>query len=119
VSALEQPRFGDDGLVTAVVQDATTSEVLMVAHMNREAWEATLRTRRATFFSRSRQRQWEKGETSGNTMHLQALRIDCDGDAVLLLVHADGPACHTGERTCFFTEVDLASTSAVVNTKVD
>jgi phosphoribosyl-AMP cyclohydrolase len=119
VSALEQPRFGDDGLVTAVVQDARTSEVLMVAHMNREAWEATLRTRRATFYSRSRQRQWEKGETSGNIMHLQAVRIDCDGDAVLLLVHAEGPACHTGERTCFFTEVDLAKDDATVNTKVD
>jgi phosphoribosyl-AMP cyclohydrolase len=114
-----QPRFGDDGLITAVVQDANTSEVLMVAHMNREAWEATLRTRRATFFSRSRQRLWEKGETSGNTMHLRAVRIDCDGDAVLLQVHPDGPACHTGERTCFFTEVDDVSTTTTVNTKVD
>ncbi|MFZ2034832.1 MAG: phosphoribosyl-AMP cyclohydrolase [Candidatus Dormiibacterota bacterium] len=114
-----QPRFGDDGLITAVVQDANTSEVLMVAHMNREAWEATLRTRRATFFSRSRQTLWEKGETSGNTMHLRAVRIDCDGDAVLLQVHPDGPACHTGERTCFFTGVDDVSMGAAVNTKVD
>jgi phosphoribosyl-AMP cyclohydrolase len=105
-----QPRFGADGLVTAVVQDATTAEVLMVAHMNREAWETTLRTRRATFFSRSRQRLWEKGETSGNTMHVRAARIDCDGDAVLLQVDAAGPACHTGERTCFFTEVDSSPT---------
>jgi phosphoribosyl-AMP cyclohydrolase len=101
-----KPRFGDDGLVTAVVQDATTSEVLMVAHMNEAAWEATLRSRRATFFSRSRQRLWEKGETSGNTMHVRDVRIDCDGDSVLLRVHADGPACHTGERSCFFTAVD-------------
>jgi phosphoribosyl-AMP cyclohydrolase len=119
VTAPLQPRFGDDGLVTAVVQDATTSEVLMVAHMNREAWEATLRTRRATFFSRSRQRLWEKGETSGNTMHVRAVRIDCDGDAVLLRVHPDGPACHTGERTCFYTEVDGVADGAAVNTKVD
>jgi phosphoribosyl-AMP cyclohydrolase len=119
VTAPLQPRFDDDGLVTAVVQDATTSEVLMVAHMNREAWEATLRTRRATFFSRSRQRLWEKGETSGNTMHVRAVRIDCDGDAVLLRVHPDGPACHTGERTCFFTVVDGAADGAAVNTKVD
>jgi phosphoribosyl-AMP cyclohydrolase len=103
------PRFGDDGLITAVVQDEATADVLMVAHMNREAWDATLRTRRATFFSRSRQRLWEKGETSGNTMHLRAIRIDCDGDAVLLSVHVDGPACHTGERTCFFTTVDVVS----------
>lgn len=100
-----KPRFGDDGLVTAVVQDATTSEVLMVAHMNEAAWDATRRSGRATFFSRSRQRLWEKGETSGTTMHVRELRIDCDGDSVLLLVHADGPACHTGERTCFFTSV--------------
>jgi phosphoribosyl-AMP cyclohydrolase len=114
-----EPSFGTDGLVTAVVQDATTFEVLMVAHMNREAWEATLRTRRATFFSRSRQRLWEKGETSGNAMHVRAVRIDCDGDAVLLHVDPDGPACHTGERTCFFTEVTTASDAALVNTKVD
>jgi phosphoribosyl-AMP cyclohydrolase len=114
-----EPHFGDDGLVTTVVQDATTGEVLMVAHMNREAWEATLRTRHATFFSRSRQRLWEKGETSGNTMHVRAVRIDCDGDAVLLEVDADGPACHTGERTCFFTAVINASGDALVNTKVD
>jgi len=114
-----QPRFGDDGLITAVVQEANTAEVLMVAHMNRDAWEATLRTRRATFFSRSRQRLWEKGETSGNTMQLHAVRIDCDGDAVLLQVHADGPACHTGERTCFFTEVDDVSNGGIANTKVD
>jgi phosphoribosyl-AMP cyclohydrolase len=114
-----EPRFGDDGLVTTVVQDATTSEVLMVAHMNREAWEATLRTGRATFFSRSRQRLWEKGETSGNTMHVRVVRIDCDGDAVLLEVDPHGPACHTGERTCFFTEVDVVSSDLPVNTKVD
>ena len=113
------PRFGDDGLVTAVVQDAETAEVLMVAHMNREAWEATLRTRRATFFSRSRQRLWEKGETSGNRMHLRTVRIDCDGDAVLLQVHADGPACHTGARTCFFTELEDVSEAGNANTKVD
>ena len=105
MSDVMQPHFGADGLITAVVQDETTSEVLMVAHMNREAWETTLRTRRATFFSRSRQQLWVKGATSGNTMHVRAVRIDCDGDAVLLRVHADGPACHTGERTCFFTAV--------------
>jgi phosphoribosyl-AMP cyclohydrolase len=113
VSDPQQPHFGDDGLITAVVQDATTAEVLMVAHMNREAWEATLRTHRATFFSRSRQRLWEKGETSGNTMHVRGVRIDCDGDAVLVQVDADGPACHTGERSCFFVEVsDVAATES-------
>jgi phosphoribosyl-AMP cyclohydrolase len=101
-----KPHFGEDGLVTAVVQDATSSEVLMVAHMNEAAWEATLRRGRATFFSRSRQRLWEKGETSGNSMQVREIRIDCDGDSVLLRVDADGPACHTGERTCFFTSVE-------------
>ncbi len=106
MSELPEPRFGEDGLVTAVVQDATTSEVLMVAHMNRAAWDATVQHRKATFFSRSRQRLWEKGETSGNTMHVREIRVDCDGDAVLLRVDASGPACHTGERSCFFTMVE-------------
>ena len=95
------PEFGPDGLVTAVVQDATSGEVLMVAHMNREAYDATMASQRATFYSRSRQRLWEKGETSGNVMHVREMRVDCDGDAVLLRVDADGPACHTGERSCF------------------
>ncbi len=89
------------GLVTAVVQDAGTAEVLMVAHMNRDAYEATLVTRRATFWSRSRERLWQKGETSGNTMRIIQVRLDCDGDAVLLLVQSAGPACHTGARSCF------------------
>jgi phosphoribosyl-AMP cyclohydrolase len=115
----QEPRFATDGLVTAVVQNATTSEVLMVAHMNREAWEATLRTGHATFFSRSRQRLWEKGETSGNVMHVRAVRIDCDGDSVLLQVDPDGPACHTGERSCFFMPIQLGSEDASANTKVD
>ncbi|HVC03360.1 MAG TPA: phosphoribosyl-AMP cyclohydrolase [Candidatus Acidoferrales bacterium] len=101
-----EPRFGDGGLITAVVQDAATSEVLMVAHMNRAAWDATRRTGRATFFSRSRQRLWEKGETSGRTMHVHETRLDCDADSVLLLVSPDGPACHTGARSCFFTVVE-------------
>jgi phosphoribosyl-AMP cyclohydrolase len=101
VTEAPQPDFDADGLVTAVVQDATSGEVLMVAHMNRAAWDATLETRRVTFFSRSRRRLWEKGETSGNVMRVREVRVDCDGDAVLLTVDASGPACHTGERTCF------------------
>ncbi|MFN2582983.1 MAG: phosphoribosyl-AMP cyclohydrolase [Candidatus Dormibacteria bacterium] len=96
------PRFDEaSGLITAVAQDAASGHVLMVAHMNREAWEATLRTRRATFYSRSRQRLWEKGETSGNTMHVRSVTLDCDGDAALLSVDPDGPVCHTGDRSCF------------------
>jgi phosphoribosyl-AMP cyclohydrolase len=109
VSEVVEPRFVD-GMVTAVVQDAATHEVLMVAHMNREAWDATRRTGHATFFSRSRQRLWEKGATSGNTMHVHEIRLDCDADAVLLLVSPAGPACHTGERSCFFAVVETDHT---------
>jgi phosphoribosyl-AMP cyclohydrolase len=100
-----EPSFGPDGLVPAIAQDAATGAVLTLAYMNREAWEATLRTRRATFWSRSRQELWEKGATSGNTMHVRDIRLDCDRDAVLLLVDPAGPACHTGATTCFFEEV--------------
>ena len=94
------PDFGR-GLVTAVVQDAATDEVLMVAHMDRDAYQATLRSGRATFWSRSRGRLWEKGETSGNTLRVLEVRLDCDGDAVLLRVELAGFACHTGARSCF------------------
>ena len=89
------------GLLAAVVQDAATDEVLMVAHMDAEAYEATLLSGRATFHSRSRGRLWEKGETTGNTMRVLEIRLDCDGDAVLLRVTPSGPACHTGSRSCF------------------
>jgi phosphoribosyl-AMP cyclohydrolase len=106
VTAAVEPRFGADGLVTAVVQDATSGEVLMVACMNEEAWRATQRSGKATFYSRSRGKLWEKGETSGNVMRVREVWLDCDSDAVLLKVDADGPACHTGERSCFFTRVE-------------
>jgi phosphoribosyl-AMP cyclohydrolase len=105
VTAEVEPAFDAAGLITAVVQDAETGEVLMVAHMNREAWQATRRSGRATFYSRSRQRLWEKGETSGNVMTVVETRLDCDADAVLLRVRPAGPACHTGARSCFFNEV--------------
>ena len=95
-----------DGLVTAVAQDAATREVLMVAHMNRAAWEETLATGRAVYFSRSRGRLWRKGEESGNVQHVRSVRVDCDGDAVLLLVdQVGGAACHEGYPSCFFREV--------------
>lgn len=95
-----EPDF-DAGLVTAVVQDGSSLQVLMVAHMNRAAWHATLETGRATFYSRSRRRLWEKGATSGNVLHVREVRVDCDRDAVLLTVDAAGPACHTGQPSCF------------------
>lgn len=105
MSGRAEPAFGGDGLITAVVQDSATGEVLMVAHMNRDAWEATRRNGLATFYSRSRGRLWQKGESSGNVMHVRDVRLDCDGDAVLLRVEPAGPACHTGERSCFHVEL--------------
>ena len=94
-----------DGLVCAVVQQAGTREVLMVAWMDDEALHRTLTTGRATYWSRSRQAYWIKGETSGHTQHVHEVRLDCDGDAVLLVVDQLGPACHTGAPTCFCRSV--------------
>ena len=93
------------GLIPAVVQEAGTGEVLMVAWMNAEALRKTIETGRAHFWSRSRQSLWEKGETSGHRQHVAAVYADCDRDTLLLLVHREGPACHTGSRTCFFTRL--------------
>ncbi|RJQ88148.1 phosphoribosyl-AMP cyclohydrolase [Amycolatopsis panacis] len=90
-----------DGLIAAVVVEHSTSDVLMMAWMNDEALAATLATRRGTYWSRSRQELWVKGATSGHVQHVREVRIDCDGDTVLLRVDQTGPACHTGERTCF------------------
>jgi phosphoribosyl-AMP cyclohydrolase len=89
------------GLVTAVVQDAASRDVLMVGWMDDEALHRTLTTGRGTFWSRSRQDYWVKGETSGNVQEVREVRLDCDGDTVLLVVDQHGPACHTGDRTCF------------------
>ena len=100
--------FDERGLVPAIVQDAGTGAVLMLAYMDREAVEATLRTREVHFHSRSRGRLWKKGDTSGNVLHLVDLRLDCDGDALLVEVHPAGPACHTGSATCFGPTNDLA-----------
>jgi phosphoribosyl-ATP pyrophosphohydrolase/phosphoribosyl-AMP cyclohydrolase len=94
-------RFDERGLVPAIVQDAATGAVLMLAYMDREALDATLRTREVHFHSRSRDKLWRKGETSGNVLHLVALVPDCDADALLVKVHPAGPACHTGDATCF------------------
>ena len=98
---MEDVRFDERGLVPCVVQDWRTGEVLTLAYMDAEALRLTEETGETHFFSRSRQELWHKGETSGNTQSVRALRYDCDGDAVLALVEPAGPACHTGERTCF------------------
>jgi phosphoribosyl-AMP cyclohydrolase len=100
--ALAEIRFGPDGLVPAIAQQHDTGEVLMLAYMNREAVRATLTEGRACYWSRSRQALWRKGETSGQVQHLREMRLDCDGDTVLLLVEQHGVACHTGRRSCFF-----------------
>lgn len=95
-------KFGPDGLVPAVAQQHDTGEVLMLAWMNRDAVRASLSEGRACYWSRSRARLWRKGDTSGQVQLLRELRLDCDGDAVLLLVDQQGVACHTGRRSCFF-----------------
>ncbi|MEM0443785.1 MAG: phosphoribosyl-AMP cyclohydrolase [Candidatus Caldarchaeum sp.] len=99
---IEELKFKDEqGLVPVVVQDADTKEVLMLAYANPQALRLTMETGRAHFWSRSRQRLWLKGEESGNYQDVVEVRADCDGDAVLYLVHPKGPACHTGAKTCF------------------
>jgi phosphoribosyl-AMP cyclohydrolase len=98
---LARVRFNDDGLVPAIAQQWDSGEVLMLAWMNRESLERTLATGQATYFSRSRQELWVKGETSGHRQRVRSVRLDCDGDTLLLEVDQAGAACHTGERTCF------------------
>ncbi len=99
------PKYGADGLITAVVTDIADGHVLMVGHMNEEALQKTRETGRVTFFSRSRQQLWTKGETSGHYLQLRELRIDCDQDALWVIASPDGPTCHTGERSCFYRRV--------------
>jgi phosphoribosyl-AMP cyclohydrolase len=100
--ALGAIKFGPDGLVPAIAQQHDTGEVLMLAWMNPESVRLTLAEGRACYWSRSRQALWRKGETSGQVQHLKEMRLDCDGDALLLLVDQTGVACHTGRRSCFF-----------------
>ncbi len=108
--------FNSDGLVPAIAQQHDTGEVLMLAWMNREAVAETVRTNRACYYSRSRKKLWRKGEESGHVQVVKELRIDCDGDAILLRVDQTGVACHTGRHNCFFTAVrdDKIQTIAAV-----
>jgi phosphoribosyl-AMP cyclohydrolase len=101
-----RPRFDSAGLLTAIAQDAASGEVLMVAFMDREALEATRATGLAHFHSRSRGRLWMKGESSGHVLRVEAILVDCDQDALVLKVNPAGPACHTGERSCFYRALD-------------
>jgi len=102
---IPQIKFDERGLVPAVVQDAGTGEVLMLAYMNAASLEKTIETGETWFWSRSRARLWHKGETSGNTQRVVSVSLDCDGDTLLVRVEPRGPACHTGARSCFFTEL--------------
>ena len=101
-------KFDDHGLIPAIVQDNATGEVLMFAFMNAESLKRTLETGQVWFWSRSRQELWHKGATSGNTLTVGEIRMDCDEDALLLKVDPAGPACHTGERSCFYRGLDPA-----------
>jgi phosphoribosyl-AMP cyclohydrolase / phosphoribosyl-ATP pyrophosphohydrolase len=100
-AVLDEVRFGDDGLAPAIVQDARSGRVLTLAWLNRESLERTLAEGETWFWSRSREELWHKGATSGNTQAVRSVRLDCDGDAVTILVDPAGPACHTGDETCF------------------
>jgi phosphoribosyl-AMP cyclohydrolase len=108
------PKFDADGLVTAVVTDAETGDVLMIAHMNEEAVRKTIASGEAWYYSRTRKTLWRKGETSGHTQRVAELRVDCDQDALWLKVkQAGGAACHTGRRSCFYRAVPLGKTGSV------
>ena len=108
------PKFDADGLVTCVATDASTGNVLMVAHMNAEALRRTVESGEAWYFSRSRRSLWKKGESSGHSQRVVEMRIDCDQDAVWIKVEQSGPgACHTGRRSCFYRAVPLGGTGAV------
>ena len=108
------PRFDGDGLITAVVTDIRSGELLMVAHMNAEALRKTIESGEAWYFSRSRKKLWKKGEESGHVQRVRELRVDCDQDALWLKVEQEGPgACHTGRRSCFYRAVPLGKAGSV------
>lgn len=102
---LDALKYDANGLIPAVIQDAENQQVLMVAYMNREALQRTLETRLCTYWSRSRQQYWVKGETSGHVQRVKEIRVDCDNDCVLITVEQVGVACHTGHRSCFYRAV--------------
>ena len=116
---LDEVTFNDAGLVMAVAQQHDTGEILMAAWMNADALQETLDTGQVCYWSRSRQALWRKGETSGQTQRLVELRIDCDGDCILLLVDQTGVACHTGRRNCFFRAVRDGELETIAEPEVD
>lgn len=107
-------KYDEKGLIPAIVQDNESGEILMVAWMNDETVKRTLETKQAWFWSRSRQELWHKGATSGNTLDVVDVFYDCDADVVLVKAHANGPACHTGERSCFFRELESPESAIAI-----
>ena len=105
---IKELKFDEKGLIPAIVVDAVSKRVLTLAYMNRESYELTLKTGKATFFSRSRKSLWLKGETSGHFMLVKQIFLDCDQDTILVKAEPCGPACHTGSESCFFNEVELS-----------
>jgi phosphoribosyl-AMP cyclohydrolase len=103
---LKNLQFDSNHLIPAIVQDANTNQVLMMAYMNEESLDLTIQTRETHFWSRSRGQLWHKGDTSGNIQKVIDIRVDCDGDTLLILVQPAGPACHTGEESCFYRNVE-------------
>jgi len=114
---LEDLKFNDQGLIPAIVQDRLTGEVRMMAWMNLESLKATLETKKATFYSRSRQKLWVKGEESGNVLHVASVQADCDADTLLVLCDPVGPSCHTGRDNCFFVPLGEDSDPSELATK--
>jgi phosphoribosyl-AMP cyclohydrolase len=104
--SIDEVKFDNRGLVPAIIQDAATGAVLTLAFMNRESLEKTLQTKETWFWSRSRGCLWHKGETSGNVQHVVSISVDCDADALLVKVTPAGPACHSGENSCFFRSLE-------------
>lgn len=117
-SFVDSLKYDKDGLVPAVVQDSENGQVLMVAYMNRESVQRTLTTGRTCFWSRSRQKFWVKGETSGNVQVVKSVSVDCDKDCLLVKIDQTGAACHEGYRSCFFREVDAEGNETVVGEKL-
>ena len=115
---LEMVKFNADGLIPAITQDIRTDEVLMLAYMNEESLKKTIETGKAHYYSRSRQKLWLKGETSGHFQQVRSMSIDCDGDTLLLKVEQTGAACHTGHRSCFFTKMDADVLKAGVEEQI-
>ncbi len=105
MAVIDELKFDSKGLIPAIVQDEKTKEVLMMAYMNKESLEKTLKEGKACYWSRSRKKLWTKGETSGNFQHVKAIYYDCDMDTLLLMVDQTGAACHTGNRSCFFRKL--------------